>query len=97
MGVVGMDPAGVRRGKHNRLGPVFVEPAIDRHLMAQVHDVAADRQQTAFLFGQPAGKRRADHPAMTGHEYASSGQRKQGSRRHALNRFPRWRCRGPGR
>ena len=97
MGVVRMNPADARRGEHYRLGPVFVEPAIDRHLVAQVNDIAADRQQAAFLFRQPAGKRRADHPAMTGDEYTSSSQRKHGSRRHALNRFPQWRCRGPGR
>ena len=75
MGVVFMNAANPRRGEQHRPRPIFIKPAVDRSLVAQIDRVTADGQNLALLLRQPADECRPDHAAMAGNKYALAVER----------------------
>jgi hypothetical protein len=88
--VVGDDTTDLRCRQKHRLRPHLRKPAEHRGLIAQIDFASAHRQQFDVLLRQPAHQRRADHPAMAGHEYGLAFQLKRGC---CHRRPPRTPCR----
>jgi hypothetical protein len=65
------DPGG---GKKYRVGPVLVEPAIDRLLVAKLDRLAAGSQDLTILAGEAPHQGGTNHAAMTGNVDAFTAQ-----------------------
>ena len=98
MGIVLMNAADPRRGEQYRFGPMLVEPAIDRRLVAQINCIAARRSESGIpaapadaLSAEPTMPR---WPATKMHRPSSGNSAREAI---AFSRFPPSRPLGPGR